>query len=429
MDEHPTSQPLPADHLSRRSLLVGMGTAAVATAAAISAVSAQQSQSPASDTESQNTSNKPPTDPGPENKPLIDENPSSWTPPHSDAGDVNNFRYPFAFGHNRVSHSAGWARQVTVRDLPISKTVAGVNMRLEKGAVRELHWHIPAEWAYMLTGTARITGVDPEGRAFVDDVGPGDLWYFPAGIPHSIQGIDDDGCEFLLVFDDGNFSEFDTFLITDWMDHTPRDVLAKNFGLPPSAFDPVPKHELYIFNAPMPRSLSDDQKSATGPAGTVPLPFSHRMKAQTPNKTVKGGEVRITDSRNFKVSTTIAAALVNLKPGGLRELHWHPNADEWQYYVSGKGRMTVFTGGGKARTIDFRAGDVGYIQQSLPHYIENTGDEDMEFLEIFKSDRYEDISLLQWISHLPPELVDAHLHMGLRTIEAIPKEKMVIVPA
>ena len=64
---------------------------------------------------------------------------------------------------------------MTQRDLPISKDIAGVNMRLEQGAVRELHWHASAEWAFMLTGTARITGVDEQGRGFVDDVGPGDL--------------------------------------------------------------------------------------------------------------------------------------------------------------------------------------------------------------------------------------------------------------
>jgi oxalate decarboxylase len=358
---------------------------------------------------------------------LIKENPDSWQPPPTDAGDVNAFKYSFSLGHNRVS-KGGWARQVTVRDLPMSKDIAGVNMRLEAGAVRELHWHVPAEWAYMLTGTARITGVDEEGRSFVSDVSKGDLWYFPGGIPHSIQGLGQDGCEFLLVFDDGAFSEFDTFLITDWLDHTPRDVLAKNFEVSESTFDKVPPHELYIFPAPMPAPLEEDIKAATGPEGEVPNRFDFKMLAQKPNKVNKGGDVRIVDSTIFKASITIAAALVTLKPGGLRELHWHPNASEWQYYISGQGRMTVFTGGGKARTMDFQAGDVGFIQQSLPHYIENTGDTDMEFLEIFKAPRYQDISLGQWISHLPPELVEAHLHVDEKFLASVPKEKEVVRP-
>jgi oxalate decarboxylase family bicupin protein len=118
-----------------------------------------------------------------------------------------------------------------VRELGISTPVAGVDMRLNAGGVRELHWHKAAEWAYMLYGTARITAVDPNGHNFVDDVGVGDLWYFPAGTPHSIQGLNPGGCEFLLVFDEDN-----TFLISDWFKHVPNDVLAKNFGAPASAF-------------------------------------------------------------------------------------------------------------------------------------------------------------------------------------------------
>ncbi len=411
------------DRLTRRTVLAGLGTAAMASIAA-----AQESQSPPSDTRSNYTSDTPPTDPGPKNERLAAENPDSWTPPPTDAGDVNAFKYSFSLGHNRIS-KGGWARQVTVRDLPISVDLAGVNMRLEEGAVRELHWHVPAEWAYMITGTARITGVDPQGRSFVSNVSKGDLWYFPGGIPHSIQGLGKDGCEFLLVFDDGRFSEFDTFLITDWMSHTPRSVLAKNFSMPESTFEPLPKHELYIFPAPVPPSLDIDKKLAIGPAGEVPNPFDYHLLAQPPDKQEKGGEVRIVDSKRFKASITVAAALVDLKPGGLRELHWHPNADEWQYYISGRGRMTVFVGSGKARTMDFQAGDVGYIQKSIPHYIENTGDTDLEFLEVFKTPEYQDISLAQWISHLPPELVDAHLHLGQKVIESIPKEKQVITPA
>jgi hypothetical protein len=74
----------------------------------------------------------------------------------------------------------------------------------------------------MLKGRARITAIDQDGRTLQDDVGEGDLWYFPAGIPHSIQGIEGDGCEFLLVFDDGNFSEEETLLLSDWMAHYHR---------------------------------------------------------------------------------------------------------------------------------------------------------------------------------------------------------------
>jgi oxalate decarboxylase len=322
--------------------------------------------------------------------------------------------------------SGGWTRQVTVRVLGISKNIAGVNMRLNAGGVRELHWHKAAEWAYMLYGSARITAIDAQGQNFVDDVGVGDLWYFPSGIPHSIQGLNPDGCEFLLVFDDGDFDEDDTFLISDWFKHTPSDVLAKNFGVPASLFGHTPDpSELYIFPAPVPGPLDSDKIS-----GAVPVPesFSHRMLAQQPIKT-KSGTVRITDTRVFPASKTISAALVEVEPGGMRELHWHPNTDEWQYYIEGQARMGVFASSGQARTFDFRAGDVGYVPFAMGHYIENTGSTPLRFLEMFKSSYYADVSLDQWMALTPPELVSATLKLDPQVMGALRKEKVPVVPA
>jgi len=314
---------------------------------------------------------------------------------------------------------------VTVRELGISKNIAGVNMRLNAGGVRELHWHKAAEWAYMLYGSARITAIDAQGQNFVDDVGVGDLWYFPSGIPHSIQGLNPDGCEFLLVFDDGDFDEDDTFLISDWFKHTPSDVLAKNFGVPASLFGHTPDpSELYIFPAPVPGPLDSDKIS-----GAVPVPesFSHRMLAQQPIKT-KSGTVRITDTRVFPASKTISAALVEVEPGGMRELHWHPNTDEWQYYIDGQARMGVFAASGQARTFDFLAGDVGYVPFATGHYVENTGSAPLRFLEIFKSSYYADVSLNQWMALTPPELVSAHLKLDPQVMGALRKAKEPVVP-
>ena len=363
---------------------------------------------------------------GPENKIVEDQEPDSVFPPTTDAGGQPPFKYPFAFGHRRVEEG-GWTRQVTIRDFPISKKMAGVEMRLIKGGVRELHWHLGAEWAFMTAGTARITAVDQHGNGFVEDVNEGDLWIFPGGIPHSIQGVGEDGCQFLLVFNDGNFNEFETFLLTDWLHHTPKEVLAKNFGVPESTFDKVPKRELFIFPRDLPRPLAEEKKEVSAGTGMVPNSFAFFTGKMQPTKVTAGGMVKIVDRKNFP-ATNIAAAIVTLKPGGLRELHWHPNDDEWQYYVKGTGRMTVFSAGGHARTMDFHPGDVGYIDQSLPHYIENLGDEDLVFLEVFPTPFYEDISLAEWLAHTPSRLVDQHIGTGEEFLKSIPKTEMVATP-
>ena len=299
--------------------------------------------------------------------------------------------------------------------------MAGVDMRLKPGAIRELHWHKEAEWAYMLAGSARITAIDADGRSFIDDLKVGDLWNFRAGLPHSIQALAE-GCEFLLVFDDGAFSENQTFLLTDWMLHTPLAVLAKNFGVPESALAGIPKdpdHQRYIFNGQVPPALAADV--VTGPAGTA-MSMTYRLLEQEPVE-VSGGRVRIVDSSNFPAASTIAAALVELDPGAMRELHWHPTNDEWQYYISGQGQMTVFASSGHARTFDYQAGDVGYVPFAMGHYILNTGTEPLRFLEMFKSPRYADISLNQWLALTPPELVQAHLNLDDQATTTITANK------
>lgn len=360
---------------------------------------------------------------GPRNPSRESQSEDRILPPITDAGTVPNLKWSFADSHMRLEEG-GWARQTTIRELHIAKEIAGVNMRLNAGAIRELHFHKEAEWAYVIKGSARITAVDQEYRTFVDDVNEGDLWFFPSGIPHSIQGLADDGCEFLLAFDDGHFDENATFLVSDWLMHTPKEVLAKNFSVPESAFDRLPNKELYIFNSKIPGPLIGDRLIGAGP---VPLWFSYRMMAQEPIRT-KSGTIRITDSRNFPAAKQIAAALVEIEPGGLREMHWHPNADEWQYYLSGQGRMTVFASGGAANTFDYQAGDVGYIPRFMPHYVENTGTTTLRFLELFRSDRFEDVSLAQWLALTPHDLVRAHLNIDESVLAKIPKHDKPIVP-
>src|SRR5260221_3710383 len=184
------------------------------------------------------------TDPGPGNPMLDGQNPDSMWPPRTDSKSlVPTFKYPFSL-ENKRAYEGGWSREVTVRELPVSKSMAGVNMRLTAGGVRELHWHSAGEWAIVLYGTARITAIDKDGKRFVADVKQNDLWYFPSGIPHSIQGLEPDGAEFMLVFDDGDFSESETVLLSDAMAHLPPDVLSKNFGVSESDLKNLPKQEL-----------------------------------------------------------------------------------------------------------------------------------------------------------------------------------------
>lgn len=187
------------------------------------------------------------TDPGPRTYYYERINPDVYAVPGTDNGDVAQASWPLGLSHNRQGsdEGAGWARQQNVEVLPSATAMAGVDMRLGPHAYRELHWHTANEWSLMLKGCVRVSSVNDEGASFVDDVCAGDVWYFPSGVPHSIQAFDE-GVEFLLVFDDGSFSEDETFLVSEMMLRNPVSVLAKNFKADPSAFNDLPTDELYV---------------------------------------------------------------------------------------------------------------------------------------------------------------------------------------
>jgi oxalate decarboxylase len=363
---------------------------------------------------------------GPRNPTREQLQPDLLASPDTDAGTIPNLKFSYADARNRLG-TGGWAREITIRELPVATTLAGVNMRLKPGGVRELHYHKEAEWGFMIAGQARVTALDPSGHPFVDDVEAGDIWNFPAGIPHSIQGLGEEGCEFLLVFDDANFSENETFLVSDWFAHTPRHVLAKNFGVPESAFANLPtdvEKTRWIFAADAP--TVSKEHAVVCPQGPSAIQYTHRFLKQDPAKAA-GGTVRVVDSHNFPAASTIAAAINVIEPGCIREMHWHSNNDEWQYFVRGRARMTVFASGGKARTFDYCAGDVGYVPLGMGHYLENIGDEPMIFLELFKSPTFVDFSLNQWLGLSPKALVKAHLNVDDATVDAFRQDEPLIV--
>jgi oxalate decarboxylase len=347
------------ESLSRRTVLAA-AAGTIATAAAQAATYGNPDEPPQGQI---NTLGNPSsfTDPGPQNPAIASQFPAAFSPPPTNVGDMPMFWASFNNAPRRIQNG-GWARQVTQADFAISEEISGVNMRLTRGGIRELDWHQAAEWAYVSRGAVRITTIDSEGRSNVEDVSEGGLWYFPSGMPHSLQGIGEDGAEFILCFDDGKATEYNTLLLNEWFAHTPPEVLALNFGLPADTFKNIPLNDLYIFQGQMPGPLAQEQA-----AGTVCRMTVFNLAGMAPTRRTRGGEARVADSRNFKVSLTIAAALVTVHPGGMREMHWHPNADKWQYYIAGQGAMTVFNTGPKVVTQNFKPGDIGYVKRNLGH--------------------------------------------------------------
>jgi oxalate decarboxylase len=280
-------------------------------------------------------------------------------------------------------------------------------MRLKPGSIRELHWHAnAAEWGFYMTGRARLTIVSPDREWETIECGPGDLAYIPRGYAHYIQNVSREECHFILVFDNGLFNEFSTFSVTAWAAATPREVLAKDLGVPASLLDGIPKKEVYITTGPVP-DPRDLAREASANLKTPGLTHRFALGAQTP-AVYPGGTVRLATVQNFPASRTIAGGVMTLNPGALREMHWHPNADEWDYFIRGRARMTVFSPDSDRQSVEFGPGDVAYVPQGFGHYIENIGEEPCEFLIAFNSGEYQEIALSDWLNNSPHQVIAAN---------------------
>jgi len=146
----------------------------------------------------------------------------------------------------------------------------------------------------------------------------------PQSVAHGIQALDD-GLEILLLFSDGDFDATGTtFHLSDWLVHTPLEIVAQNLGLDMSALQNIPTTDPFIFRSsvPPPQEGEAAEQAKASPDGNVPNPYVFSLSKQD-KEVAPGGWVKIQDStRNFN-ATWAATAYVYVEPNGLRELHWH----------------------------------------------------------------------------------------------------------
>jgi len=199
-------------------------------------------------------------------------------------------------------------------------------------------------------------------------------------------------------------------------------VIAANFKVDEDTLKPLPSHEKYIFNGSVPGPIDTVKKPGT----PMQTPLTLHMK-DVPAKEFEAGKVWIVDQSVFPAAKTISAAIVEVQPGGMREMHWHPKSEEWDYYIQGQAKVGVFNSNTLARTFNFNAGDVGVIPKEAGHYIQNIGDEPLIFIELFKNPVYSDVSLNKWLAISPTQMVADHLNLPTSTIENFPTEEAAVV--
>jgi oxalate decarboxylase len=140
----------------------------------------------------------------------------------------------------------------------------------------------------------------------------------------------------------------------------------------------------------------------------------------------RGGELRIVSQKEFPIQNTLTGATVLLKPGALREMHWHPNADEWQFYLSGRARITIFGAHGRTKTEEFGPGEVAFIKQGFGHFVEQIGDEPTKALTLFKSPVFQEISISTWLAASPLGIITDNFGISPELADKLPRKRIVI---
>ncbi|HEX9168100.1 MAG TPA: cupin domain-containing protein, partial [Roseiarcus sp.] len=179
--------------------------------------------------------------------------------------------------------------------------------------------------------------------------------------------------------------------------------------------------EAYFAGGPV---TADPIARATPEPELTPTLATHRypLGAQQPRRVPGGGAQWRVTANEFPISTTLSASVLEVEPGAMRELHWHPHADEWQYYLEGAAEMAVYLGKGQTVTEQFVTGDIGYVPMGTGHYIRNTGSGLLRLLLGFNHGDYRSHDLNAWLGSNPPDVLAANLNLPQTVAEAVPRE-------
>jgi oxalate decarboxylase len=322
------------------------------------------------------------------------------------------------------SENGSYGKEANAANFPISTGLAGVSMVLAPGIMRELHWHADAaEWAFVISGRVRTTLVDPAGHTETADFEPGDVWYFPRGHGHQLEALGNAPCHFILIFDNGYFSEFGTFSISDWMSSAPIDTVARSLRVSADVLRNLPQGEVYFAKGAIP-----PEPAAPPLRGPNPPSLTHKysLMSQQPTSVFPGGREWLVDSTRFPISRTMTGLVFELDAGALRTLHWHPNASEWQYVLGGRYRVTLFGAKGRYREEILEPGDAGYIPQGYGHSIENIGDETGQILLGLNAGTFQKIDLAEWIAGQPADVLETNFGLPADLVAQLPRRDVFI---
>jgi oxalate decarboxylase len=312
--------------------------------------------------------------------------------------------------------NGGTRTMVNKDNFAILKGMAFYLLRLDTEGVREPHWHPnAAELSYCLAGNALVTIYSPGAGHDTFTVKEGEIVYVPRGYLHHIENINRGETRFAITFNHERPEDIgisgSTGCITD-------RILGATFGMGSDYFDNFKKSNRDLIIT----SISNSIKSTTAAYQQIPNYHKFNLKGFPPTVQSKGGNVSLGNANSFEILKGLACYLLTLKPKGIREPHWHPNAAELDYVISGRARMTVFSPGDKVDTFEVGANEIVFIPPGYFHYIENLdSNEDMQFAVFFNDERPEDIGISGAFGAYSNEVLGSLFSVTTKVLDSLPK--------
>jgi oxalate decarboxylase len=136
-------------------------------------------------------------------------------------------------------------------------------------------------------------------------------------------------------------------------------------------------------------------------------PFKFDLKKCPPQVVAKGGTIQEANQGTFPnlAGNGLAIYLLTLEPGAIRIPHWHPDAAELDYCLTGKARFGLAFPDGEWERFDLEAGQICILPQGWFHYIKNVGDEQLQLLVIFNNSNPNDIGISEAFQAIPKKVL------------------------